>query len=191
MGKSSIDESLPNFCGLYVGNKTKMEIKEYVESADFCLNIGSMRTDINTGFFTTKFPRLTTVELYHNRAEISGAVYPEIHMKNILKKLSLELDTSRLRAMDRPLILESPATPPESPQRAPPSLKRGHDEMEEILDDDELILHDYLWPRMSDWFQPNDIIITENGTSNLGVLDCTFPEGAKTIAQTLWGSIVS
>jgi len=73
------------------------------------------------------------------------------------------------------------------------------------------ITHAWFWPRMGQWLQPNDVIITEtqvlnlrntesicriiqadtrhSGTSNFGILETRFPKGVQAISQVLWGSI--
>lgn len=112
-------------------------------------------------------------------------------MKSILQKLSLALDVYKLQTNDHPVIPKSPVTPPKSSERKVGSGKRTFYQVDGAMGDGEVILHEYLWPRMSSWFQANDVIITENGTANFGIWECRLPEGARTINQTLWGSIVS
>lgn len=55
--------------------------------------------------------------------------------------------------------------------------------------DDSIITHQYLWPRVGQFLEPEDIIVTETGTANFGILDVPLPHGAKLINQILWGSI--
>jgi pyruvate decarboxylase len=54
---------------------------------------------------------------------------------------------------------------------------------------DPTITHKYLWPRLGQWLQPNDIVVTETGTSNFGIWETKFPKGVSAISQVLWGSI--
>lgn len=51
------------------------------------------------------------------------------------------------------------------------------------------ITHEWLWPRIGSWLKKGDIVVTETGTSNFGILDTKLPEGVETISQVLWGSI--
>ena len=57
------------------------------------------------------------------------------------------------------------------------------------LENDTVITHNWLWPRFGQWLQPNDIVVTETGTSNFGIWDTKFPKGVLAISQVLWGSI--
>lgn len=45
------------------------------------------------------------------------------------------------------------------------------------------------WPSWGKFFQPNDIILAETGTSAFGMLDVALPPGSTFISQTLYGSI--
>lgn len=53
----------------------------------------------------------------------------------------------------------------------------------------EVITHDWLWPRVGQWLEPNDIVLTETGTANFGIWETKFPKGVTAISQVLWGSI--
>lgn len=53
----------------------------------------------------------------------------------------------------------------------------------------EVINHDWLWPRVGQWLQPDDIVITETGTANFGIWETKFPKGVTALSQVLWGSI--
>lgn len=56
-------------------------------------------------------------------------------------------------------------------------------------EDNEIISHTWLWPRVGQFFRPKDIIIAETGTSSFGVRDVPLPSGAVFVSQILWGSI--
>ena len=51
------------------------------------------------------------------------------------------------------------------------------------------ITHDWLWPRVGQFFKPKDIVIAETGTSSFGIVDIPLPTGAIFVSQILWGSI--
>ena len=46
-----------------------------------------------------------------------------------------------------------------------------------------------LWPRVGQWLQPEDIVITETGTANFGIWETKFPKDVTALSQVLWGSI--
>ena len=53
----------------------------------------------------------------------------------------------------------------------------------------QVITHDWLWPRVGQWLQPKDIVITETGTANFGIWETKFPKDVTALSQVLWGSI--
>ena len=72
-------------------------------------------------------------------------------------------------------------------------------------EDSAVISHLWFWPRLSYFFKPKDVIVTEtglffplavpfdliffSGTANFGILDVPLPNGAILVSQILWGSI--
>ncbi|KAG5640576.1 hypothetical protein DXG03_008047 [Asterophora parasitica] len=51
------------------------------------------------------------------------------------------------------------------------------------------ITHTWFWPHLERFFKPKDLIVTETGTSNFGILDVPLPEKSVLVSQLLWGSI--
>jgi pyruvate decarboxylase len=60
---------------------------------------------------------------------------------------------------------------------------------DEVQSSEPTITHAWMWPRLGQWLQKDDIIITETGTSNFGIWETRFPQGVNAISQVLWGSI--
>src|ERR1700740_2593343 len=54
---------------------------------------------------------------------------------------------------------------------------------------DDPITADALYPRWANFLRANDLIITDTGTSSLGLAFAQLPEGAEFHNQTLWASI--
>lgn len=94
-------------------------------------------------------------------------------MKHLLPKL-----TARLHPIDSPASLAS----------VPPFRailpKAGEDPYGE-----EIISHLYFWPRISKFIRPEDVVVTETGTSSFGALEMPLPAKAIYVSQILWGSI--
>lgn len=57
------------------------------------------------------------------------------------------------------------------------------------VDEDNKITQAWLWPRVSEFFKPKDVLVAETGTSSFAILDIPFPEQTLFLAQILWGSI--
>ncbi|KAJ5032764.1 uncharacterized protein L3040_009356 [Drepanopeziza brunnea f. sp. 'multigermtubi'] len=171
MGKGNVTESLENFNGMYFGAHSDESIRKAVETSDLVVWIGPVKSDVNTAFFTAKLPE-RIIELHNDRIEILGTKHEGMQMRGVLQKLGARIETSPPHSPKLGALSESGSTASLADKQAR-----------------EPILHDHLWKRLSSWFQPNDVIITENGTANIGIWDSKLPSGVQAINQTLWGSI--
>jgi pyruvate decarboxylase len=104
---------------------------------------------------------------------VQYALFPGLGMKHLLPRL-----TARLHPLDS---LSSCASVPPFRAILP---KAGEDPLGE-----EVISHLYLWPRISQFLCPEDVIISETGTSSFGALEMPLPPQAIYLSQILWGSI--
>ncbi|KAI3403498.1 PDC1 [Candida oxycetoniae] len=170
MGKSGINESHPRFGGVYVGSLSRPDVKEAVESADLILSVGALLSDFNTGSFSYAYKTKNVVEFHSDYTKIKQATFPGVQMKEALNKL-LETVKSSIDSSYEPVpvprqkLINSPA-----PESTP-------------------LTQEYLWTKVSSWFEEGDIIITETGTSAFGIVQSRFPNNTIGISQVLWGSI--
>lgn len=169
-GTKHIDESGNRFTGVYVGSLSYPDVKESVEESDLVLSVGALLSDFNTGSFSYHLSG-KTVEFHSDHTKIRNAHYPKVAMKELLNKL-----------IDLPKLKEATAnyTPVDvvkNPFR------------EAVEDKNGQITHSWLWPRLSKFLKPRDIVITETGTSSFGILLTRYPKDVFGISQILWGSI--
>jgi TPP-dependent 2-oxoacid decarboxylase len=59
--KSVLDESLPNYIGMYDGKLMNEEIRAFVEGCDLVFGIGAVLTDFNSGSFNARIDRSKSV----------------------------------------------------------------------------------------------------------------------------------
>ncbi|THH27005.1 hypothetical protein EUX98_g7185 [Antrodiella citrinella] len=168
MGKSVIPETYDRYGGIYIGSISRPEIKENVENAKLLLSVGGLKSDFNTGNFTYHTPTNRTIELHSDNTRVQFASYHGIGMKQLLPKL-----TARMQ----PLHLDASAI--SVPKFISPVPK----------EDNEIISHAWLWPRVGEFFRSKDVIIAETGTSSFGILETPLPGDAVFLSQILWGSI--
>nr|AJP77091.1 indole-3-pyruvic acid (IPA) decarboxylase [Tricholoma vaccinum] len=159
MGRTAIDEDYERFGGVYMGSITKRDVKRKVEFAKLILSIGSLKSDYNTGNFSYNIPTQRTIEY----AMVAG-----VGMKELLPKLTEKLVSYR----DRASHIEVPRFFNTVPNEG-----------------DDKITHSWFWPRVGDFLKPKDVIITETGTSNFGLLEVPLPPKSTLVNQVLWGSI--
>ncbi|KAF8895454.1 thiamine diphosphate-binding protein [Infundibulicybe gibba] len=168
MGKTSVDENYPRYGGIYVGSISNPDIKEKVESASLILSVGSLRSDFNTGNFSYNIPTSRTIELHSDHTKVQHAHFSAIGMKQLLPKLADKLQHHHTEASKLGVPLFTAQIPEE---------------------DHKIISHTWFWPRVGKFFRSKDVIVTETGTSNFGILDIPLPEKSVLVSQILWGSI--
>ncbi|KAI0597135.1 pyruvate decarboxylase [Biscogniauxia sp. FL1348] len=172
MGKSAINETHPNYGGVYVGDASHVDVKEMVEGSDLVLSIGSLKSDFNTAGFSYRLSQLNSIDLHSTHCVVRYSEYSGVHMRGVLRKVTEKVDVSQLSVIP-----------------VPPSILKPIDTT--TIPDDSVIQQSWFWRAIGDgpFLRKNDIIVTETGTANFGIWDTRFPAGVTALNQVLWGSI--
>jgi len=168
MGKGAVDETLPNYGGVYAGDGSNAGVKERVESSDLVLSIGAIKSDFNTAGFTYRISQLNTIDFHSSYIRVRYSEYPGVRMNGVLKKVTQKLGTLSIE--------KGPVPSNEIPE-------------EEMKSVEPTITQAWFWPRLGQWLKPSDIVLTETGTANFGIWETRFPKDVTAISQVLWGSI--
>jgi len=167
MGKGIINESHPQYFGMYNGDLSSNGMQERVEASDCILSFGTILSDFNTGGFTSKLKANATIEIHSNHVAIKHSIYNDLYFNAIIPAL-----TKRLAGFSfKETILKK-----EQPKSSP-------------TPKDKIIKHEWLWPRISQFWQDDSIIVSETGTSSFGSVQIHLPDNATYIIQPLWSSI--
>jgi indolepyruvate decarboxylase len=164
--KSVLDEQQPAYIGMYDGRLMDESVREFVESCDLVLTIGTILSDFNTGAFTARLDPEKTIDIRHHRTQVGTKVYPNVEMKDILSELTRR-------------VTKRSAKPPIQPTSLGAAAGSGSDP----------IRVEALYPRWANFLKPNDILVAETGTSSMGLAFALMPKGATFHNQSLWGSI--
>jgi len=164
--KSVLDEQQPAYIGMYDGRLMDEAVREFVESCDLVLCIGTMMTDFNTGAFTARLDPEKTIDVRHHHVALGSKVYANVELKDLLAEVTRRVTARRAKPSIKPL---SPGD----------VTGAGSDP----------ITVEALYPRWANFLKPNDILITETGTSSMGLAFARVPKGASFHNQTLWGAI--
>lgn len=169
MGKGAVNETLPNYGGVYAGDGSNHGVRNRVESSDLVLSIGAIKSDFNTAGFSYRISQLSTIDFHSDLIRVRYSEYPGVRMQGVLKKVIAKMGKLNVQ----------------------PGPETNNDiaEEDQEISNDQVINHAWLWPRVGQWLLPNDIVITETGTSNFGIWEAKFPEGVTALSQVLWGSI--
>jgi indolepyruvate decarboxylase len=166
MEKCIIDESHPQFLGIYAGATSAEETRQVVEMADVVLDLGGVNlNDITTAAYSAQLDLARFITLGLNDAKIGQEVFNSVRLSDMLVELSkLESPIPRYRR---------------TPRKAPAMSGSSSD---------RITMH-ALYPRYAAFIRPGDIVVLETGSSSLGMQPMTLSDGVRVEAQVLWGSI--
>jgi pyruvate decarboxylase len=171
MGKGVVNEDSPNFAGIYIGPGSDESVRSMIEDSDMVITIGNVKSDLNTVGFSYKISRLNSVDLHFDHTVMDCAKFENVYMKWLLERLVRDLDPSKMQRQKVAI-----------PAHKPKALTNGEESTTDVT-------HDWLWPRISSWLRSGDVVVTETGTSFVGIWETKFPAGVQAINQTLWSSI--
>jgi indolepyruvate decarboxylase len=166
MDKSVLDEQHPAYAGMYDGTLMDESVRNFVETCDHVLAVGTLMTDFNTGAFTSRLDPAKTIDVGHHRTRIGSKTYQSVEMGDILAALAERLPKHRdWKKIEVTSLGES------------------------VGSASDLISAVALYPRWANFLKPNDILFAETGTASMGLGFAHMPVGASFHNQTLWGSI--
>ncbi|MFN6887749.1 alpha-keto acid decarboxylase family protein, partial [Proteus mirabilis] len=67
------------------------EVREFVESSEYILGIGTLMTDFNTGSFTANMKSEQFISIMPDYVEIDSVIYSCVYMTDILSELTQRL----------------------------------------------------------------------------------------------------
>jgi TPP-dependent 2-oxoacid decarboxylase len=165
--KAAIDETSPNFVGLYGGAGSLPETREAVEKSDCLLTIGYRRVDLTTGCFSDAIPG-SAVALHAYSADVDGVNYQAVTLKELLRAVTDVVSPVSGRSFSRPAPMPvATNTPP-----VPGKLTQGE-----------------YWTAIQEFVREGDVIIAEDGTANGGAWGLSLPPDCTFVTQAVWGSI--
>jgi indolepyruvate decarboxylase len=165
MDKTALDETHPQYIGMYDGRIMNPEIREFIEGCDCILNLGALWSDLNTGAFTANIDPAKMIGVMHHHVQVGRAIFPNIEMRDALVALAGQVGKKQVPAPKIHGLGE--------PKGAP----------------GDKITPDYLYPRWEKFFKPGDLLIAETGTVSMGLAFALMPKGSVFQNQTLWCSI--
>lgn len=165
MGKGAVDESHPSFRGCYSGNVTLESVDKEIHQADLIIEIGSIKSDFNTGNFSYSLNRSKTITLHSFATIVFCAEYQKVSMMEFIPLLTEALPKE-------PRVFDL------GPRGKPEPIQEGTE-----------ITHNYFWNKVPEFMDENAIVCAETGTAEFASLNLDGPQGTTYITQILWGSI--
>ncbi|MHC9294489.1 alpha-keto acid decarboxylase family protein [Mycobacterium sp. LTG2003] len=168
-GKSLVDESSPNFLGIYAGAASEDSVREVIEDAPVLVTAGVLFTDMVSGFFSQRIDPARTIDIGVNQSLVAGQVFAPLDMGAALDAVTSIL---KGRGVTSPALAPAPARQPATPPAR-----------------DAALTQETLWDRLSDALTPGNVVLADQGTSFYGMAGHRLASGVTFIGQPLWGSI--
>ncbi len=168
-GKSLLDESSPNFLGIYAGAGSTEAVRRAVEQAAVLVTAGVQFTDLVSGFFSQRLDPARTIDIGSVQSTVAGEMFAPIDIDAALGAMAGIL---RERGISSPpvTVTDGGEQGPEPPAEAELSQK-------------------YLWDKLSEALTPGNVVVADQGTCFYGMADHRLPHGVTFIGQPLWASI--
>jgi alpha-keto-acid decarboxylase len=87
-GKSLVDESSPNFLGIYAGASSAEPVRGAIEQAPVLVTAGVVFTDMVSGFFSQRIDPARTIDVGQYQSTVAGQVFAPLEMDAALDALT-------------------------------------------------------------------------------------------------------
>lgn len=175
-GRGLIDESIPNFQGVYKGSFDDQSVQDFFDQADLILIFGPHFSTTNSYALTAKPRSDVSIIFSDTEIEIGSKVFRDIPARLGVSWFLAQLDTSKLAQYS---ALDLQNLPWQQTQLVSFS----------TVPKDEGISHSKLWDLFTPFIRPGDIVMGETGTSGYGVREMRTPPNVRVFAPVTWLSI--
>jgi indolepyruvate decarboxylase len=166
MEKCVIDESHPQFAGMYAGAVSEPKTRQIVENADLVLDLGGVNlNDVTTSAYSGQLDLSRFITVGLDDVRIGEEVIAGVRLADVLSELA------KLKPSSAPYKGK--------PQGLAPVNGGSTDKITMAA----------LYPRYASFLRAGDTVVLETGSSSLGVTPTILPDGVRVEAQVLWGSI--
>lgn len=168
-GKSLVDESSPNFLGIYAGAASTEPVRRAIEQAPVLVTAGVMFTDMVSGFFSQRINPARTIDVGVHQSTVAGRMFAPLELDAALGAL-----TGILRRRG----ITSPAVASGSDGARGPAPAR-----------DQPLTQQVLWDRVAEALTPGNVVLADQGTAFYGMAGHRLARDVTFIGQPLWASI--
>ncbi|GFP60231.1 pyruvate decarboxylase [Trichoderma asperellum] len=171
-GKGLMDETEPNFIGVYQGKFGPKAVHDFVTGSDLALCFGPHYSGTNTYMWNSIPQSKETIEFTTSGIKIGSDFYRDVSTRLVLSRLLKELDMSKIASCSSMLDL------PRYQLLAPSSIAA-----------DDIIKQDKVWKVLGNLIQPGDIVMGETGTPGFGVREMPMQKHCRVFSHVTWLSI--
>ncbi|KAG8628820.1 hypothetical protein KVT40_002685 [Elsinoe batatas] len=165
-GKGLINETLPNFNGIYQGRFDRKEVQDAFQNSDLVMTFGPHYSSTNTYAFSS-IPASTTTISFSDIITVHNNKHRDVSPRLLLAALLPALSSISPPKHSPPSLRSSPVSCPESGS----------------------LTQSALWSVINPILKPGDIILGETGTAGHGARHFELPEHCRMFLPVTWLSI--
>ncbi|NEU97113.1 alpha-keto acid decarboxylase family protein [Bradyrhizobium uaiense] len=164
--KAVIDETFPQYIGIYGGKASEPQVRETIESSDCLLSIGYRPIEVTTGDFSASLPA-DTIHVRGHSVDVGNDNYQAVTLKEVLRAVIDAVSPVVSRARRRVAAAV-----------AGTEVDGGSAKLKQAA----------YWQAIQNYLQPGDVLYVDNGTSFV-LLGLKLPQNCTFIGSINWGSI--
>ncbi len=168
LSKSAIDETHPQFMGVFAGKMSRAEISSYVEGSDCLLVLGAYISDMDTGVYSARVDATKVVHATDERLRISRHVFEKVGFAEYVHAIT-ELSPKQLYEANYPRI----ATLPKA----------------SAGDDTDALTVSTLFARLAPLITAKTVVIADPGDALFGAIDLPIKDGKDFLACGYYASL--
>lgn len=168
LSKSAIDETHPQFMGVFAGKMSRQEISQYVENSDCLLVLGAYISDMDTGVYSAQVDPTKVVHATDDRLRISRHIYEKVGFAAFINAIT-ELSPNTRFETNYPRIAALPAA------------STGNDS-------DSLTVST-LFARLAPTITAKTVVIADPGDALFGAIDLPIRDGKDFLACGYYASL--
>lgn len=165
MGTNLIDMDYDKYIGSYYSKFKNPIAEKAVNDSDCLIAVGPVYTDLNSYGFNIPYQINDHIAIYGTYTYVDGIRYENVKMSDVLESVTKLVDSKDIE-IEKPTI--------------------GY---EKVVATNKELTSEYIYPRLQEFINENDIVIAETGIIPQGVAQIKFPNNVDIQTQTLWGSI--
>lgn len=166
MGKGLIEAENKMYLGTFLSQYENLLAYDALNESDCLISVGVINSDLNTYRLGLPCVPADHIEIQGQYTIVENTRYDDILMKDVLTLLTEKAQTRNIVIGEKTPSFDKSVEP-----------------------DDTKLSINYIFPRLQEFLQPNDIIFVETGILPHGFAPVRLPKNTEVNTQTLWGSI--
>lgn len=177
LGKSVIGENYPFYLGVYEGAMGREAVRQYVESSDCVIMLGTFMTDINLGVFTARLDPARSISATSEKLSIRYHNYEEVRFKDFMRGLlRVKWRRRHLAKLPRPKAGDAFQLARVQRKLQPP---KGH----------KRITVKKLFERLNSFLTANTVVVADVGDALFGAADLFIHHRTEFLGPAYYASM--